>query len=94
MTAINTYLRKLDDMLARPDLQAPAAREQLYHRLLAYWTGQLRREQRTAGTPAPAQPIGPTSGFSPLEMSELLTILDNRLTAHRSDNPTSKDLSP
>ena len=84
MTAINTYLRKLDDMLARPDLQTPATREQLYHRLLAYWTGQLRRGQRTPTTALP-------SGFSPIEISDLITTLENRIKALRADNPTGSE---
>lgn len=76
-SSIQTYIHKLDAMLARPDLQAPHQRERMHLCLFSHWSGILSRIRR--GDPVAV-------GFTASEISDLLVIIQNRIAADRADN--------
>ena len=73
MTSIQTYLDKVDAMLARPDLATKADKESFYLRLLSYWSGHLLNTRPKGGPPA--------VGFTPLQISDLMVELERRRKA-------------
>jgi hypothetical protein len=74
-----TYLAKVNGMLDRPELPDAKTKENFLYSLISYWQRELNNHRK-----------GRPTKFTPLEINEIISELENRIKTIRQEAKNAK----